>query len=460
LCRKEDARVLLDEELVDTVTNLVEQPNGVCGVFDERFLALPDSVLITAMREHQKYFSVINREGRLLARFVAVNNTWIKDKKLAAEGHQRVLRARLEDALFFFNDDQHFSLEERVGKLTGIIFQNKLGTMYEKTQRMVRLAGAMADRLAPEHKAVAERAALLAKADLLTAMVNEFPSLQGVMGRDYALLDGEESEVALAIQEHYLPIRAGDKLPTGIAGSLVGLADRLDTIAGCFAIGQLPSGTADPFGLRRSALGLLHIIAEHSFSFSLGALVSEALNLYGERVTEDIREAKTNIIDFIKGRFVNDLLVKGVAREAIEAVISVAFDDMVDCKARIDALMNIREQPTFAILAAAFKRVMNIIKDHEAGPVNEGLLHEAAEKRLFEVLQEVRKKTEPHLTAGKYEAALAVILQMKEPIDGFFDSVMVMVDDRKLRDNRLNLLRAIADLFFKIGDFSKMYTSV
>jgi glycyl-tRNA synthetase beta chain len=452
------AHALRDEELVDIVTQLVEIPNGVCGVFDERFLALPDSVLITAMREHQKYFSVVGKDGKLQARFVAINNTRIADKKSAAAGHQRVLRARLEDALFFFTDDQRRSLADRVADLSGLIFQNKLGTMYEKSQRMVKLAGRLARDLAPEWVAASQRAALLSKADLLTAMVNEFPSLQGVMGRDYALLDEEEPEVAKAILEHYLPVRAGDTLPTAVAGGLVGMADRLDTIAGCFAIGQLPSGTADPFGLRRLALGLLHIIEDRSFSFSLSALVAEALHLYGDKVSGDIAAIQANIIDFVKGRFVNDLLSRGVPREAIEAVTSVSFDDVVDCHARINALVAIKDQPSFTILAAAFKRVMNIIKDSKAGEVDADLLREDAERHLFAVLQEVRKEAEPHLAAKEYEAALAAILRMKEPIDDFFDGVMVMVEERMVRDNRLNLLGLVARLFLEIGDFSKMHT--
>jgi len=453
------AEVLADEELVDTVANLVESPHGVCGVFADRFLALPDSVLITAMREHQKYFSVVDKSGALLPRFVAINNTHIQDEKSAAAGHQRVLRARLEDALFFFNEDQERSLADRVRDLTGLIFQNRLGTMYEKTERLVQLAGKLAQVLAPDHRLAAERAALLAKADLLTAMVGEFPSLQGVMGKDYALLDGEEPSVAAAIREHYLPVRAGGTLPKEIPGALVGMADRLDTIAGCFGIGQLPSGTADPFGLRRLALGLLHIIEDRSFILSLSIFVEEALHLHGEKFSEDSATVKAQIIDFIKGRFVNDMISRGISREAIEAVTSVSFDDVVDCRARIEALAAMKEQPTFAILAAAFKRVMNIIKDSRGGTVYDNMLQEPAEKKLFETFQMVQKEAEPLILAKEYGEALKVILRMKEPVDTFFDQVMVMVDDPQLRANRLNLLGAIAQLFLKVGDFSKMHVT-
>jgi glycyl-tRNA synthetase beta chain len=456
----EGARILEDEELIDTVTNLVEYPHGVCGTFEERFLELPDDVLITAMREHQKYFCVTDADGRLLANFVAVNNTRVPDEKLAAEGHQRVLRARLEDAFFFFKDDRSRKLADRVKDLSGLIFQAKLGTMLEKTERVARLTSFLAQKLAPEYDAKAERAAQLAKADLLTAMVNEFPSLQGVMGRDYALLDNEPPEVATAILEHYLPIRAGGDLPTQIPGALVGMADRLDTITGCFGIGQVPTGTTDPFGLRRLALGLLHIIESNGFILSLPETVARALELYEDKLSEEKTAAKSMIVNFIKGRFVNDLIGRGVPGSAIEAVTSVSFDDVVDCRARIDALSAIREQPSFTVLAAAFKRVMNIIKGHDAMEIDRGLLLDGAERSLYEAFIRVEKETKPFLQTKEYARALDVILQMKEPVDHFFDEVMVMTDDVALQKNRLNLLTAISGLFLRVGDFSKMQSAV
>jgi len=456
----EGARILEDEELIDTVSNLVEYPHGVCGKFETRFLELPDDVLITSMREHQKYFCVTDKSGMLLANFVAVNNTHVPDKNLAAEGHQRVLRARLEDALFFFKDDRKRKLEDRVKDLSGIIFQAKLGTMLEKTERVTKLSGLLAHKLAPEYSAKTERAATLAKADLLTAMVNEFPSLQGVMGRDYASLDEEVPEVATAILEHYLPVRAGGNLPAEIPGALVGIADRLDTVSGCFGIGQVPTGTTDPFGLRRLVLGMLHIIESQNFTLSLSEAVEAALQLYGEKLTEDRKTALSMILDFIKGRFVNDLTGKGVPGSAVEAVTSVVFDDVVDCRARIDALTAIRNQPAFTVLAAAFKRVMNIIKGYHPSDIKVELLHEPAEQNLYEVFQDVQNKTKPLLEVKEYNRALDVILQMKEPVDVFFDEVMVMSEDEGLKQNRLNLLCAISGLFLQVGDFSKMQSAV
>lgn len=449
-------QIVPDEELIDTVSNLVELPNAVCGVFDERFLALPDSVLITAMREHQKYFCITGADSALQANFVAVNNTRIKDERMAAEGHQRVLRARLEDALFFFKDDQKCSLEGRIADLTGIVFQTGLGTMREKTERLVELAASLATDLAPGKVQEVKRAALLSKADLLTAMVNEFPSLQGVMGRDYALLNGEKEEVATALLEHYLPLRAGGNLPVTVVGALIGVADRIDTIVGCFGIGRLPTGTVDPYGLRRLALGVLHIVEDRVLSFSLAAAVQKAMSLYGDKLTEDPSVISRGVIDFIKGRFVHDLIGRGLPADAVEAGTSVSFDDIIDCRARIEALVAIREQASFTLLTVAFKRVMNIIKDYRGGLVEKPLLAEPAEQRLYDVLRGVEAEVAPFLRGNEYGAALEKMLQMKEAVDTFFDEVMVMADDQAVRRNRLNLLAAVAGLFLKVGDVSKM----
>lgn len=454
--RQAGGTILPDDELVDTVCNLVEKPFAICGAFEQRFLALPREVLITSMREHQKYFAVVDSVGKIMPNFIAVNNTNTKDAQLAADGHQRVIRARLEDAFFFFKEDQRRTLADRVEDLTGVIFQHKLGTMLDKTRRVTTLAGLLAKKLAPEHLASTERAALLAKTDLLTDMVGEFPTLQGAIGRDYALLGGETPEVATAIREHYLPVRAGGVLPTSIPGALVGMADRIDSIAGCFGIGQTPTGTADPFGLRRLSLGLLHIINAMGFSLSLAEFVDEALALYGEKLTVPKDEARRNVLEFIKGRFSNDLTGQGIPAEAVEAVTSVSFDDPLDCKRRISALMAISGQESFTVLAGAFKRVINIIKENSETAVQAELLTEAAEQKLHAAYLAIRAEATPLLAASDYEGALGVILKMKEPVDTFFEEVMVMAEDAKVRANRLNLLTVIAQLFLQIGDFSKM----
>ena len=453
---KTGGRIMTDDALLDTVTNLIEEPHAVCGSFDEKFLALPDEVLITSMREHQKYFAVVDDNGKLMPHFIAVNNTDTKDHALAAQGHQRVLRARLEDALFFFNEDKKHKLADRTDKLSGVVFQSGLGTMQEKTSRVTELAAWLAKKVAPQVEKTASRAAELAKADLLTDMVNEFPSLQGVMGRAYALLDQETPEVAQAIAEHYMPVRAGSSLPESDEGAIVGLADRIDSIAGSFGIGKKPTGSTDPYGLRRLSLGLLNIIDHRGYSLSVQELADQSVKLYGDKITVKPAEARKNILDFIEDRYINDRISRGKTPAAVEAVTSINFDDLIDCDHRIEALMAVQNEETFNILAGSFKRVKNIIKGHSGGSIKENMLKEEAEKNLYQVFQQVQDQTAPLFEKKEYEQAMQAILKMKEPVDNFFDDVMVMADDERLKTNRLNLLTAISGLFLKIGDFSRM----
>ncbi len=450
------AKVFIDENLVDTVTNLVESPFGVCGGYDNKFLALPDDVLITSMREHQKYFPVVDKEGVLLAGFVAVNNTKVIDSAVTRKGHERVLRARLEDALFFFNSDKETSLDNRLEKLEGIIFQAKLGTMLEKKERIVKLARILAEKFEPSALEDSVRAATLCKADLLTDMVGEFPSLQGIMGEAYAQDEGENAHVSLAIQEHYMPKRAGAALPGTATGAIVGLADRFDTVAGCFGIGQAPTGTADPFGLRRLSLAILHIIQDRQYSLSLKEILHKALALYGDKVDGSSKTVDT-VITFVKGRYVNDCIAKGVDPEAVEAVTSVLFDDVNDCTKRIEAFMAIKNDDAFGVLASSFKRIRNIIKDNASTEVDEALFQEAAETALFGLFGEVREQIQSLIEKRDYLKALEVLLKLKEPVDSFFDDVMVMAEDMAVRQNRLNLLTALGDLVLQIGDISKMH---
>lgn len=451
-----DGAPILDEGLVQTVTNLVEVPWGVCGSFDKKFLELPREVLITSMREHQKYFPVADTKDDLLALFVAVNNTRVDDRALAVSGHQRVLRARLEDGLFFFRADKKKRLADRRQDLKGIVFQNKLGTMLEKSDRIAALAAIIANEIAPDQKDNAMRAAKLAKCDLLTEMVGEFPTLQGIMGREYARIDGEPEAVAVAIQEHYKPVRAGGELPEGIVGAIVGMADRLDTLAGCFAIGEKPTGTTDQFGLRRLALGLLHIIQGHALRISLCALINDALA--GYKGTVDVpADGVDQLVEFVRLRFENDVVPSGVRPEIVAAATAVGFDDVVDCRARIEALKNISSREQFGVLAGSYKRIKNIIKDNCATSIDEQLFMEDAEKQLHATLVEVRTGIEPLLASGRYEEALENMLRMKEPVDLFFDQVMVMADDPAVRRNRLNLLTAFGELILRIGDISRMH---
>jgi glycyl-tRNA synthetase beta chain len=452
------AHIAVDEELVDTVCNLVEKPFGVCGSFDEKFLQLPSEALITSMREHQKYFPVVDNEGQLLPHFVAVNNTKVKDIDLTRTGHERVLRARLEDAFFFFATDKEKNLESRFESLSGIIFQAKLGTMLDKTRRVEKLTVLLAEQFSPDEVDDAVRAAHLCKIDLLTEMVGEFPSLQGNMGASYALNDGESKLVSVAIQEHYLPKRAGSALPESKIGALVGLADRFDTLSGCFGIGQLPTGTKDPFGLRRIALAILHIIEEFEWSLSLSDVIYKALSLYGDKV-DGSRETVELVLNYIRDRFVNDQLSSGADAEAVDAVTSVQFDDIIDCKKKIAALSEIRSEDAFSVLAASFKRIRNIIKDNGATDVDNSLMKEDAEKALAMSFNAVEANVEPLLANSEYEKALSAMLALESPVDAFFDSVMVMDEDSAIRQNRLNLLTAISALFLKVGDISKMQSS-
>lgn len=452
----ESGKAVLDEGLVDTVTNLVEIPWGVCGSFNEKFLALPDEALITSMREHQKYFPVVDKNGNLMPVFVAVNNTDIKDKELAVSGHERVLRARLEDGLFFFNEDKKKTMASRMDDLSGIIFQYTLGTMAQKSERIAALASHLAELLDPSLQEDAGRASRIAKVDLLTEMVGEFPSLQGIIGRDYALLDGEKPAVAAAIREHYLPVRAGGELPKSLLGAIVGLADRIDTMVGCFAIGERPTGNKDAFGQRRLAIGLINIIRSQNLSLSLIDLARKAMAGYAGKI-----EAKEDTLDqlmgFIRLRFENDLTAAGVKQEVVEAATTVDFDDLTDCLARIEALNSIRSRDEFSVLAGSFKRIRNIIKGNSTTTVDPSLFTEEAENELFTTLTAVSGKVQPLIEAQNYSGALANMLTMKEPVDRFFDDVMVMAEDQVVRANRLNLLTALGALVRQVGDISRMH---
>ncbi len=450
------AQVAIDEDLVDLVTNLVEKPCGICGGFAEKFLELPDEVLITSMREHQKYFPVVDEKGALLPGFVAVNNTKVKDAAITQKGHERVLRARLEDALFFYKTDCTTSLNERRAQLGGIVFQAQLGTMLEKSERLVTLASSLAKKIGVVDIAQAERAAVLSKADLLSDMVGEFPSLQGVMGAAYARNDGEADAVALAIKEQYMPKRAGAALPSSDLGAIVGLADRLDTIAGCFGIGEVPTGTADPFGLRRLSLAVLNIVLERGYRLSLGAFVGEALALYGDKVDGSAAVVQ-QIVDFIRGRFTNDCVARGIEAGIVEAVTSVAFDDVCDAVDRVRALETVRNEQSFPLLAASFKRIRNIIKKNQTTEVDTALFADEAEQILHQAVVAVEQSIRELLERRDYVAALHEMLKLKQPIDTFFEEVMVMADDQAVRTNRLNLLTSVNQLVFQIADISKIH---
>jgi len=447
--------LLPDEELLDQVTYLVEYPSVVMGTFSPDFLAVPKEVLITSMRSHQRYFSAVDENGRLLPVFITVNNTLTEDPTVVVKGNERVLRARLSDARFFFDEDRKVPLDQRVAALKGVVYQAKLGTSYEKMERFRTLAEGIAGQLAPALKEKVARAAYLCKADLVTGMVGEFPEVQGVMGREYALLEGIDPEVATAIYEHYLPIQAGGDLPAGDIGAVVSIADKLDTICGCFGVGLIPTGSADPYALRRSALGIINIILDKEYPLSLRSLIDEALTLLAAKLTRPRDEVAADVTAFITGRFVN-LMTDRYPGDVVDAVVSASFDNVTDAAVKIAALADFKNRPDFEPLAVAFKRVCNIVKEPVSNQVTAELFEDDAERELFTAFQGVSTLVAEQVAGRDYLAALTGIATLKEKVDGFFDRVMVMAEDERVRGNRLALLQEIRGLFRDIADFAKI----
>ena len=450
-------RVLRDEELLNEVNFLVEYPVALCGNFEPGFLSLPREVVIHSMKEHQRYFPVEDDRGALLPYFVCISNTNPEDRNVVVRGNERVLKARLSDAAFFFQDDLKVPLENRLEQLKKVVFQAKLGTSYEKVVRFTQLAAFLCRQIDSRLHESVERASLLCKTDLVTGMVGEFPKLQGIVGREYARLLGEKPEVCEAIYEHYLPGFAGDRLPSSPVGDIVSIADKLDTIVGSFGVGLVPTGTADPFGLRRQALGIIRIILEKQYPLLLVQLIEESQRQLKEKMGRPSEEVKQEVLDFFRVRYQNLLLEKGYPFDVIEAVISITFDELLDVQHRIEALRQAREWKDFESIVIGFKRAMNILKGVSLGErVDASLLSEDAEKDLYQSFLKTREKVNHHLKKRDYESSLLEMTQMKKPIDQFFDDVMVMVDDEKVRNNRLALLSEIGGLFLKIADFSKL----
>ncbi|MBW1955591.1 MAG: glycine--tRNA ligase subunit beta [Deltaproteobacteria bacterium] len=455
-------RVLEDDALLDTVTHLVEYPVPSTGRFDDAFLALPPEILITAMRRHQKYFAVEDDKGCLMPHFIAVNNTRTRNPSLVATGHERVLRARLSDARFFFNSDLSETFDQRVEKLKGVLFQSELGTMHEKIQRVRDMAAYLADAAAMPSDVIKDvkRAAWLCKADLVSQVVGEFPELQGIMGRVYAEKSGEPERVARALEEHYRPTHSGGVLPGDPVGALLSIADKLDSICGCFSVGLVPTGASDPYALRRQGIGIVLIMLSRNFQFSLEAAVQKSLSLFPEAVCKDAA-AGEKIFSFLQNRMVHLLAEEGYAKDVIQAVTTVSSDCVPDVWARVKALDHLKKAPDFEPLAVAFKRVVNIIKQAGGGAVpevKESLFSDKSEKALYAAYQKTARDVEQLLKKGAYEKALVRIASLREPVDAFFDAVLVMTKDGRVRLNRLAVLSLIAGLFERIADFSKIST--
>ena len=450
-------KILKDDALLEEVTFLVEYPVALRGNFDRKFLTLPQDVLVHSMKEHQRYFPVVNGGGTLLPHFVCISNILPRDQKVVIRGNEKVLKARLSDAEYFFKNDLNVSLEKRVEELKKVVFQAKLGTSYEKMSRFRQLALFMVERVDPGLRSPVDRVAFLCKADLVTGMVGEFPKLQGIVGREYARIQGEEPEVAEAIYEHYLPAFAGDRLPRSPIGDIVSMADRLDTIVGCFGVGLVPTGTADPFGLRRHALAIIRIILEKKYALALTELIEASGKLLTEKMERPFADVKKEVLDFFRVRFQHFLLDKGYSFDVIEATFSASFNELLDVQGRVDALVEAKKLKDFESIVIGSKRAINILKGSASvGHVDPSLFQEAAEKGLYESFVGMKDKVESHLNRQDYRAALLVLIQLKKPIDDFFDKVMVMIEDKKIRDNRLALLSQISQLFLRIADFSKL----
>jgi glycyl-tRNA synthetase beta chain len=447
-----------DAELITTVANLVEYPSAVCGSFDDTFLNIPDPVLITAMKEHQRYFSVCDEEGKLMPNFVAVNNTVAEDESVVRRGHERVLRARLSDAGFFFGEDRKRPLGERLEDLKGVIYQAELGTSYAKVHRFTRLAEYLAETVLPDGVDDVKTVARLCKCDLVTQMVNEFPSLQGVMGEEYARMEGYAEEICSAIHEHYLPIRAGGKLPTSKIGAVVGCADRLDTIAGCFAIGLEPSGSADPFALRRHSLAIIRIIEGMGWNISLRKFIEKALLILSEEIRFETDQVFERVIEFFRERYKQMMLRSDYESDLIEAVISVEFDRINQIGPRIDHLKRfVSESEEFQALALTFKRVSNILKKQEIPfDVDPARFRETIESNLWKTYQALREDIYQCLEKRDYYHALSLLARLRKPVDEFFDGAEILIkDDQALRENRVGLLQHLSMLFLKVADLSK-----
>lgn len=454
--RQAGGQLNADPALLDEVTYLVEYPTAVTGSFEEPYLALPRELLITTMREHQRYFTLVDAQGALLPRFITVSNTRVEDPSVVSRGNERVLRARLADAMFFWDEDRKIPLESRLEGLKQVVYQAKLGTSYEKVMRFKTLAVDLARQFDETALALTERAALLAKCDLESGMVYEFPELQGVMGREYARLEGEDERVARAIHEHYLPVQAGGELPSDNVGAFVSIADKIDTICGCFGVGLIPTGTADPYALRRSALGILNIILERGYRLSVPTLIRQSVALLAEKLERPAAEVASDVETFIRQRFFHQLVAQGQPQDLVDAVLSIAFDEPADALARVEALATFRSRADYQQLVVAFKRVGNIIKGGVETAINPELFEEPCETDLFEAVQRTAAEYRQLLNRGDYGKALQIVAGLGGMVDAFFDGVMVMAEEERVKINRLALLTAVARLLEQIADFSKL----
>jgi glycyl-tRNA synthetase beta chain len=444
------------QDTVDEVIDLVEYPHVVLGSFEESYLELPREVLETAMQEHQRYIP-LEEEGELAASFLVVHNGDPARGEIIKRGNERVLRARLSDAAFFYSEDLRLPLEKRLESLKSVVWQARLGSMYDKSLRLGELCAEICERahLDPEIKEKSARAALLCKADLASSMVAEFPSLQGIMGRIYALEEGEEEETAWAIEEHYRPRYAGDELPVTPTGTVLSLADKVDNLAGCFGAGLIPTGSEDPYALRRQAQALLVILTGSGMHIDLDSLLQEAARLLGFADTQEVAD---QVGRFCLQRWRQMFISEGYGYDLVAAVLPLAMRDPLDARSRLEAMEKARSQGRLQKAYTGFERCYNLSRKAELKELDEQLLVEEAEKRLYSQLVWAQDPMRDHLDAGEHDAALGVLLELAPDVDSFFDQIFVMGDDERLRDNRLALLDKVAGLFMEFADFSQVVT--
>ena len=443
----------IEESLLEEVTSLVEYPNVLAAKFEERFLAVPAEALVYTMKGDQKYFPIYDKDGKLLPHFIFVSNINPEDPTAIIEGNEKVVRPRLTDAEFFFKTDLKQKLVDRLPRLETVLFQQQLGTLKDKTDRIEQLAGEIAKQIGTD-EAKAKRAGLLSKCDLMTNMVFEFTDTQGVMGMHYARHDGEDEEVAVALNEQYMPRFAGDELPKSLVASAVALADKFDTLTGIFGIGQAPKGSADPFALRRAALGALRIIVEKNLPLDLEDLVKKSTALFGDKLTN--QNVVTDVVDFMLGRFRAWYQDEGIAVDVIQAVLARRPTRPADFDARVRAVSHFRTLDSAEALAAANKRVSNILAKADAaiGEINLTACVEPAEKALAEAVLALRTEVQPLIAQGDYTAVLDKLANLRAPVDSFFDNVMVNAEDPALRQNRLAILNTLQGLFLQVADIS------
>jgi glycyl-tRNA synthetase beta chain len=451
---------VLDRDLLDEVVNIVEWPHVIVGGFKEDFLKLPKEVPVMEMKHHQRYFPVYADEAgkKLKPFFCAVSNIIPKDDAVVRSGNERVLKARLDDGNYFFEQDSKVPLAEYAARLKDVIYHKDLGTCLDKVERFTENALWLSETLAPGKKDKVRLACSLCKGDLNSLMVYEFPELQGIMGREYALLQGVDPEVADAIREHYLPASADDILPSDAIGDIVGIADRIDTICGCFGLGMLPTGTSDPFALRRQTIAIENIILGKGYRISIAAIIDKAMESLGTKIKRPKAEVKSEVMEYFRQRFTGILQSKGISGDVIESVIG-SFDDALDTFKRADAIAAIKNEAWLASICAASKRVENILKKADAGDsIEKGLLAQEQEINLFKAFTAVEKPFITHADKGEYSEALKLLAGMKEPIDAFFDKVLVMAEDMHIRANRLALLKNIVSMFSRVAKFSAIAT--